>query len=301
MAYDPEYFENPDEYYYYYQPGPNESTQPAPVASGPPWTPANPPPMDSARPGYYWRLNPATGEFEEVPTAPADTGPDNTDTGPGNTDTAPPPGGSYGGGTVGGGTLAALGTFGSVSPRATFSDVPEFNAPRFQAPAPFQYSGKAPDAFKAPTAADVANEPGFQFRLEQGRKALEQSAAGKGVLRTGGTLKNLVDYGQNFASNEYGNVYNRAANERDRKFNEYAFDYNKELGTYTTNHGVNRDVYDREFQALLAEYQPKLTGWQTNANADQRAAELLFGREWDQYALDEQNRLTREGWVFNNT
>jgi hypothetical protein len=40
---------------------------------------------------------------------------------------------------------------------------------------------------------------------------LERSGAARGVTNTGGTLKNILDYGQQAASQEYGNVYNRAA------------------------------------------------------------------------------------------
>lgn len=68
---------------------------------------------------------------------------------------------------------------------------------------------KSPD-FVAPTAATEQNDPGYQFRLAQGMKALEGSAAAKGNLITGGTAKAEQQFGQDYASNEYGNVYNRA-------------------------------------------------------------------------------------------
>lgn len=178
--------------------------------------------------------------------------------------------------TTGGAARESGGPIGyGGGPRASFAPLPQFNAPRFQGPAPFSYA----KTFAAPTASDLMQDPSFQFRLDQGRKALEQSAAGKGVLRTGGTLKDLINYGQNFASNEYGNVYNR-------KFNEYKFDYDKEADTYARNYGVQRDVFDRNYKAAYDEFQPQMTGWTTNANADQRAAELAFQREWDQYKLD---------------
>lgn len=72
-----------------------------------------------------------------------------------------------------------------------------------------------PETFQAPTDVTQANDPGFQFRLDQGRQALERSAAAHGTLLTGGTAKSLVDYGQNAASAEYQNVYNRARDQFD--------------------------------------------------------------------------------------
>jgi hypothetical protein len=154
-------------------------------------------------------------------------------------------------------------------------DVPNFDAPRWQAPPEFSYGGK----FNAPNAQELQMDPSFQFRLDQGRKALEQSAAGKGVLRTGGTLKDLVNYGQNFATNEYSNVYNR-------KFGEYKFDYDKEADIYARNYNLKRDVFDRNYKAAYDEYSPKLKGWETNTNIKARQQESLFNREWQKYLAD---------------
>jgi len=53
----------------------------------------------------------------------------------------------------------------------------------------------------------LQNSPGYQFRLGEGLKALERSAAARGTLLTGGTLKGLTRYGQEFASNEYDKRY----------------------------------------------------------------------------------------------
>jgi len=66
--------------------------------------------------------------------------------------------------------------------------------------------------FQAPTAVTEQNDPGYQFRLQQGQQALENSAAARGGVLSGNTLKAITDYGQNYASNEYQNVYNRAFN-----------------------------------------------------------------------------------------
>jgi len=76
-----------------------------------------------------------------------------------------------------------------------------------------QLSGDKLPAFQAPTAATEQNDPGYQFRLQQGQQALENSAAARGGLLSGNTGEALTQYGQNYASNEYGNVYNRAMND----------------------------------------------------------------------------------------
>lgn len=66
---------------------------------------------------------------------------------------------------------------------------------------------------------DFVQDPGYQFRMQEGQKALERSAAARGNLMSGGFAKALSQYGQNQASNEYGNAYNRFNADRDRRFN----------------------------------------------------------------------------------
>jgi hypothetical protein len=77
------------------------------------------------------------------------------------------------------------------------------------------------ETFVAPTDVTEQNDPGFKFRMQQGSDALERSAAARGGLLSGGTAKALADYNQNAASNEYQNVYNRAAQEFERRYNIY--------------------------------------------------------------------------------
>lgn len=53
--------------------------------------------------------------------------------------------------------------------------------------------------------------PGYQFMLDQGQKAIDNSAASTGSLFSGATLKSLQGYGQGLANQEYGNFLNRLA------------------------------------------------------------------------------------------
>lgn len=59
--------------------------------------------------------------------------------------------------------------------------------------------------------SELANDPGFQFRMAQGQQALERSAAARGGLNSGGFMKGLARYSQGVASEEFGNRYNRLA------------------------------------------------------------------------------------------
>jgi hypothetical protein len=55
----------------------------------------------------------------------------------------------------------------------------------------------------------MEKDAGYQFRLDEGNKAINAAANAAGRYNSGGTLKELTQYGQNFASNEYDKAYNR--------------------------------------------------------------------------------------------
>lgn len=57
-------------------------------------------------------------------------------------------------------------------------------------------------------------DPGYAFRLSEGQKALERSAAARGGLLSGATGKALTRYGQEMGSQEYTNAFNRYQAER---------------------------------------------------------------------------------------
>lgn len=71
-------------------------------------------------------------------------------------------------------------------------------------------------------ASDFTQDPGYQFRLAEGEKAINRKAAAMGGRASGATMKALGRFNQDLASNEYANVYNRFNSDRDRRFNRLA-------------------------------------------------------------------------------
>ena len=49
------------------------------------------------------------------------------------------------------------------------------------------------------------NSTGYQFRFNQGVKALDASASSRGILQSGAAMKSLNQFGQGIASDEFGN------------------------------------------------------------------------------------------------
>lgn len=83
----------------------------------------------------------------------------------------------------------------------------------YQKLAPYQDFGMA--QFQA--------DPGYNFRMSEGMKALERSAAARGLLQSGGTLKGVQKFGQELASAEYQNAFSRYLTQREARMNPYEF------------------------------------------------------------------------------
>lgn len=73
-----------------------------------------------------------------------------------------------------------------------------------------------------PSVFNFEADPGYDFRMAEGEKAIQRSAAARGNIFSGATGVALTQYGQNFASNEYDRAYARAANAKTTNFNTLA-------------------------------------------------------------------------------
>jgi hypothetical protein len=81
-------------------------------------------------------------------------------------------------------------------------------------------------------------DPGYQFRMSESMKALERSAAARGILQSGGTLKDITRFGQDAASQEYENAFRRYLAERQQKLQP--LEYRIGLGqNAASNQGAN--------------------------------------------------------------
>ena len=62
-------------------------------------------------------------------------------------------------------------------------------------------------------------DPGYNFRLAEGQKALDRQAAARGGLISGAALRGAQRYGQEMGSQEYTNAFNRYQTERQARLN----------------------------------------------------------------------------------
>ena len=177
---------------------------------------------------------------------------------------------------------------------------PAFSFDPYQAAQPFQY-----DSFAAPTIDQAQTEPGYAFARDEGLRALQNSRLG--TLRTGGTMKDFIGWGHRFAEQNYGNVYNRAANtygiNRGNAFDNYSmnernraegYDRNRSnaADAYKTNWGVNTDVYDRTAGTALDLWDRQFNSEVARFNPTFDAARLTF-QDLYQRDRDKLDALTR--------
>jgi hypothetical protein len=90
--------------------------------------------------------------------------------------------------------------------------------------------------FTAPTAEQAAQTPGYQFQLQQGEQALQNSAAARGGLLSGQTLGDLNNYAQGVASTNYQNVFNNAQSQYQSAYNTFQ---NNQNNTYNRLMGLS--------------------------------------------------------------
>ena len=70
--------------------------------------------------------------------------------------------------------------------------------------------------------SDFKVDPGYGFRLSEGLKAMDRSAASRGNLLSGATIKGAQRYGQDLASTEYDRAYNRYGSDQATRRNALA-------------------------------------------------------------------------------
>lgn len=133
--------------------------------------------------------------------------------------------------------------------------------------------------FEAPKGEDVFNDPGYQFRLQQGQQALERAAAARGTLNTGGTLKDVSQFGQGLASQEYGQAYGRKMGEYQSDYGDYLGGYGRALGEFGQRAGLFGQNYQRGLQGFQAAQQAQAQEFGQGFDLRQLAQnESQFGR-----------------------
>lgn len=118
------------------------------------------------------------------------------------------------------------------------------------------------------TPGDLTQDPGYQFRMNQGTAAIQASAAANGGLMSGNTMKALNDYGQQSASQEYQNAYNRFNNDQSQQF-----------GRLSTIAGLGQNSTNNLGQ-MGQQYAQNMGNIITQNGNNQGASQIAQGNSW---------------------
>lgn len=116
------------------------------------------------------------------------------------------------------------------------------------------------------TMEKFQQDPGYAFRMSEGLKALDRTAAARGGLISGSAMKGAMRYGQDMASQEYQNAFNRY--NANRTFNSNLFNANRayQTGQYNQNRNFNTDLYKMNRSDALGALGSLMSSGQNAAN-----------------------------------
>jgi hypothetical protein len=162
-----------------------------------------------------------------------------------------------------------------------------YSASQYAQPGKFTYMNmQAPGEFRAPSVADMKNDPAYQARMEAMTDATQRSAAASGNLRSGGTLRGLAQFGQQIATEEFDKIYGRKASEYDRTYG-----IAKDL--YGTNRQNTAENYDRNFKNSFdvhnANEGARLGAYQASSDVALRGGELGYNIATGTYDRNQAN------------
>jgi len=123
---------------------------------------------------------------------------------------------------------------------------------------------------RTPTQAELMMDPGFAFRLAEGQKALERSAAARGSGMGGGALKAITRYAQDYSSGEYNNAFARYRSTTQDRYNNLfgVANLGAQVGTQQGNNLTAAGRYSGDVTLDTSKYAGNLNFDATNRIAD---------------------------------
>lgn len=119
---------------------------------------------------------------------------------------------------------------------------------------------------------DITEDPGFEYRYNMGQKQLDRSAAARGRLLSGATLRASQREGQELASQEYGNAFNRRL-----------ATVNNDWGRYATMAGIGQNALSARLGSRATMGQTIVGGNTATGNAIANSAAAAGDARASQY------------------
>jgi len=131
-------------------------------------------------------------------------------------------------------------------------------------------------------------DPGYDFRMEEGLRALERRNAKGGNRNSGYNTRSLMELGQNLGSQEFGRARDRAYGDYQSQVAREQQTYGRGVNDYNRRVGRENELYGRGRTQRLDQIGVEQAGYQRGRQgvADQTAREQeLYGRQVRDYGL----------------
>lgn len=116
-------------------------------------------------------------------------------------------------------------------------------------------------------ASMMYEDPGYGFRLSEGINALNKTAAARGGMLSGRALAEAARYGQDYASNEYQNAYNRYWNTRNQILNPVQSLLGQSQTTANNLGTAGQNYATRAGETMQGAANARASGYMGSANA----------------------------------
>jgi hypothetical protein len=115
--------------------------------------------------------------------------------------------------------------------------------------------------------ADFQQDPGYAFRLSEGMKGLNATAAARGGLISGNALRAATQYGQDMGSQEYQNAYNRYQTNRSNQLNPLQSLMGASQTATNTMGAAGQNYANQAGEAYMGAGNARASGYVGSANA----------------------------------
>jgi len=132
------------------------------------------------------------------------------------------------------------------------------------------------------TPEELAKTPGYKFALEEGKRAIEASAAARGGLLSGGAVKAAIRYATGTADQTYMNQAKVFGENYDRAEGQFNDNYVRDATQFADNYGRSAgqfaDNYTRSSNQFGDNYNRQKDTFATNLNASTSLNDQYFTR-----------------------
>lgn len=99
------------------------------------------------------------------------------------------------------------------------------------------------------TMDDFRADPGYQFRMQEGMKAIQRVQGARGSVVGGGQAQGLMQFNQGLASDEFGRARDRAADDYTMAFNRFNTERQNRMSPLLSLAGLGQNATSQQLQS----------------------------------------------------